>query len=212
MNGGINKMSVKSCEKIEKSQVVLTIEVGAPEFEAAIEKAYQKMRKKINVPGFRPGKAPRKIIEGMYGSGVFYEDAINEIYPEAYAQAIEQEKLDAVAWPKVEIVDVGKEGLTFKAVVTVRPEVKLGDYKDLTAEKNEVTISDEDIDNELKPFISRATRVVTVEREAKTAIPWSLISRAFRTACPLKAARPRATAWSWAPVPSCPASRSRSLA
>ena len=72
MNGGINKMSVKSCEKIEKSQVVLTIEVGAPEFEAAIEKAYQKMRKKINVPGFRPGKAPRKIIEGMYGAEVFF--------------------------------------------------------------------------------------------------------------------------------------------
>ena len=153
MNGGINKMSVKSCEKIEKSQVVLTIEVGAPEFEAAIEKAYQKMRKKINVPGFRPGKAPRKIIEGMYGSGVFYEDAINDLYPEAYAQAIEQEKLDAVAWPKVEIVDVGKEGLTFKALVTVRPEVKLGEYKGLTAEKAEVAISDEDVDNELKPFM-----------------------------------------------------------
>ena len=161
-------MSVKSCEKIEKSQVVLTIEVGAPEFEAAIEKAYQKMRKKINVPGFRPGKAPRKIIEGMYGSGVFYEDAINDLYPEAYAQAIEQEKLDAVAWPKVEIVDVGKEGLTFKALVTVRPEVKLGEYKGLTAEKAEVAISDEDIDNELKPFINRATRMVTVERAAET--------------------------------------------
>ena len=77
-------MSVKSCEKIEKSQVVLTIEVGAPEFEAAIEKAYQKMRKKINVPGFRPGKAPRKIIEGMYGVEVFFEEAINIAFPEAY--------------------------------------------------------------------------------------------------------------------------------
>ena len=160
-------MNVKSVEKQEKSTVELVIEVGKEEFEAAVEKVYKKQRGNISVPGFRKGHAPRKIIEGMYGSGVFYEDAINEIYPEAYAQAIEQEKLDAVAWPKVEIVDVGKEGLTFKAVVTVRPEVKLGDYKDLTAEKNEVTISDEDIDNELKPFISRATRVVTVEREAK---------------------------------------------
>ena len=103
----------------------------------------------------------------MYGSGVFYEDAINDLYPEAYAQAIEQEKLDAVAWPKVEIVDVGKEGLTFKALVTVRPEVKLGEYKGLTAEKAEVAISDEDIDNELKPFINRATRMVTVERAAE---------------------------------------------
>ena len=160
-------MNVKSVEKQEKSTVELVIEIGKEEFEAAVEKVYKKQRGKISVPGFRKGKAPRKIIEGMYGSGVFYEDAINDLYPEAYAQAIEQEKLDAVAWPKVEIVDVGKEGLTFKALVTVRPEVKLGEYKGLTAEKAEVAISDEDIDNELKPFINRATRMVTVERAAE---------------------------------------------
>lgn len=122
-------MNVKSVEKQEKSTVELVIEIGKEEFEAAVEKVYKKQRGKISVPGFRKGKAPRKIIEGMYGSGVFYEDAINDLYPEAYAQAIEQEKLDAVAWPKVEIVDVGKEGLTFKALVTVRPEVKLGESK-----------------------------------------------------------------------------------
>ena len=160
-------MNVKSVEKQEKSTVELVIEVGKEEFEAAVEKVYKRQRGKITVPGFRKGKAPRKIIEGMYGSGVFYEDAINDVYPEAYAQAIEQEKLDAVAWPKVEIVDVGKEGLTFKAVVTVRPEVKLGEYKGLTAEKPEVTVTDEDIDNELKPYDNRASRMVTVEREAK---------------------------------------------
>ena len=160
-------MNVKSVEKQEKSTVELVIEVGKEEFEAAVEKVYKRQRGKITVPGFRKGKAPRKIIEGMYGSGVFYEDAINDVYPEAYAQAIEQEKLDAVAWPKVEIVDVGKEGLTFKAVVTVRPEVKLGEYKGLTAEKPEVTVTDEDIDNELKPYVNRASRMVTVEREAK---------------------------------------------
>ena len=83
MNGGVRKMSVKSCEKLEKSQVALTIEVGAAEFQAAIEKAYQKMRRKINVPGFRPGKAPRKLIEKMYGAEVFYEEAINIAFPEA---------------------------------------------------------------------------------------------------------------------------------
>ena len=160
-------MNVKSVEKQEKSTVELVIEIGKEEFEAAVEKVYKKQRGKISVPGFRKGKAPRKIIEGMYGSGVFYEDAINDLYPEAYAQAIEQEKLDAVAWPKVEIVDVGKEGLTFKALVTVRPEVKLGEYKGLTAEKEEVKITDEDIDNELKPYINRASRMVTVEREAQ---------------------------------------------
>ena len=92
----------------EKSTVELVIEIGKEEFEAAVEKVYKKQRGKISVPGFRKGKAPRKIIEGMYGSGVFYEDAINDLYPEAYAQAIEQEKLDAVAWPKVEIVDVAR--------------------------------------------------------------------------------------------------------
>ncbi len=160
-------MNVKSVEKQEKSTVELVIEIGAEEFEAAVQKVYLKQRGKIMVPGFRKGKAPRKIIEGMYGSGVFYEDAINEVYPQAYADAVEQEKLDAVAWPKVEVVSVGKEGLTFKALVTVRPEVKLGEYKGLTAEKNEVTITDEDIDNELKPYINRATRMVTVEREAQ---------------------------------------------
>ena len=160
-------MNVKSVEKQEKSTVELVIEVGKDEFEAAVEQVYKKQRGRITVPGFRKGKAPRKIIEGMYGSGVFYEDAINEVYPKAYAEAIEQEKLDAVAWPKVEIVDVGKDGLTFKALVTVRPEVKLGEYKGLTAEKSAVTITDEDIDNELKPYINRATRMVTVEREAQ---------------------------------------------
>ena len=160
-------MNVKSVEKQEKSIVELVIEVSGEEFEAAIEKVYKKQRSKISVPGFRKGKAPRKIIEGMYGSGVFYEDAINEIYPEAYSQAVEQEKLDVVAWPQVEIQEVGKDGFTFKAKVTVRPEVKLGEYKGLTAEREEATVTDEDLDNELKPYINRATRAVTVEREAK---------------------------------------------
>ena len=160
-------MNVKSVEKQEKSAVQLVIEIGGEEFEAAVQKAYLKQRSKINVPGFRKGKAPRKIIEGMFGSGVFYEDAINELYPKAYAEAVEQEKLDVVSWPNVEIVEAGKDGLTFKATVTVRPEVKLGEYKGLTAEKEEVKITDEDIDNELKPYINRATRMVTVEREAQ---------------------------------------------
>ena len=157
-------MNVKSVEKQEKSTVELVIEIGKEEFEAAVEKVYKKQRGKISVPGFRKGKAPRKIIEGMYGSGVFYEDAINDLYPEAYAQAIEQEKLDAVAWPKVEIVDVGKEGLTFKALVTVRPEVKLGQYKGLQAPKTFNEVTDADIENELEPYIKRATRLVSVER------------------------------------------------
>ena len=159
-------MNVKSVEKQEKSKVELVIEVSREEFEAAIDKVYKKQRGKIAVPGFRKGHAPRKVIEGMYGSGVFYEDAINEIYPEVYSQAVKQENLDVVAWPEVEILDAGKDGFSFKAVVTVRPEVKLGEYKGLTAPKAEVNVTDEDIENELQPYIRRATRLVSVEREA----------------------------------------------
>ena len=94
-------MSVKSCEKVEKSQVVLTIEVGAAEFEAAVEKAYRKLRRKINVPGFRPGKAPRKIIEGMYGAEVFYEEAINIVSPRPMRS--EGAEPQVVGYPTVEL-------------------------------------------------------------------------------------------------------------
>lgn len=160
-------MNVKSVEKQEKNTVELVIEVSHEEFEAAIDKVYRKQRGKISVPGFRKGKAPRKVIEGMYGFGVFYEDAINESYIEYYEQAAKQAELDAVSWPQVEVLDVGKDGYTFKAVVAVRPEVTLGEYKGLTAEKEAVKVTDEDVENELKPFISRATRMVTVEREAR---------------------------------------------
>ena len=163
----IVNMNVKSVEKKEKSTVELIVEVGREEFEAAIEKVYKKQRGKISIPGFRKGHAPRKIIEGMYGPSVFYEDAINEIYPEAYATAVDQEKLDVVAWPETVIQEVGKDGFTFKATVTVRPEVKLGQYKGLTAPKEDVTITDEDVQGELRPYIQRATNLVSVDREAK---------------------------------------------
>ena len=168
MNGGINKMSVKSCEKIEKSQVVLTIEVGAPEFEAAIEKAYQKMRKKINVPGFRPGKAPRKVIEGMYGAEVFFEEAINIAFPDAYEAAVKEQELQVVGYPTVELVgECTKDGFTFKATTPVYPEVTLGEYKGLKAEKPEVKVLAADVDERLKELSDRNTRLVSVDREAK---------------------------------------------
>ncbi|MBC5717050.1 trigger factor [Flintibacter faecis] len=160
-------MKVTSVEKKEKSTVELTIQVEADAFEAAVQKAYEKERKNIGVPGFRKGKAPRKIIEGMYGTGVFYEEAINQVYPGAYAQAVEEQKLDDVGYPKIEIVEVGKDGLTFKALVSVRPEVKLGTYKGLTASKDVAKVTDKDVDEELKPYIDRATRLVSVDRAAQ---------------------------------------------
>ena len=160
-------MNVKSKENVENSAVELIIEVGAQEFEAALDKVYKKQRGSIAVPGFRKGKAPRKIIEGMYGSGVFYEDAINIVYPGAYEEAVKEQGLDDVGYPQTEVVEVGKEGFTFKALVSVRPEVKLGQYKGLTAPKAEPAVTDEDIENELKPYITRATRLVSVDREAQ---------------------------------------------
>ena len=160
-------MNVKSAEKKEKSTVELVIEVSAEEFDAAVEKAYRKNKGSISVPGFRKGKAPRKIIEKMYGAGVFYEEAVDEVYPTAYAQAVEQQGLDVVGYPSVEIVSVGPEGMTFKAVVPVKPEVKLGEYKGLTAPKAEVEVSEKDLDRELAPLVERASRMVSVDRESK---------------------------------------------
>ena len=161
-------MSVKSCEKVEKSQVALTIEVGAAEFQAAIEKAYQKMRKKINVPGFRPGKAPRKLIEGMYGAEVFFEEAINIAFPDAYDAAVKEQELQVVGYPSVELVgEATQDGFTFKAVVPVYPDVTLGEYKGLSAPKDEVKVSAADVDERIKSLLDRNTRLVSVEREAQ---------------------------------------------
>ena len=161
-------MTVKSCEKVEKSQVALTIEVNAAEFEAAVEKAYQKMRRKISVPGFRPGKAPRKMIERMYGAEVFFEEAINIAFPEAYEAAAEQEKLQIVGYPTVEMVgEVTKDGFTFKATVAVYPEVELGQYKGVSAVKEEVKVTADDVKERLNQMAEREARLVSVDRKVK---------------------------------------------
>ena len=160
-------MKVTNVEKKENSTVELTIQVEPDAFEAAVQKAYLKARKNIAVPGFRKGKAPRKIIEGMYGTAVFYEEAINDVYPAAYEEAVKEQNLEDMGHPVMDIVEVNKEkGLIFTALVSVRPEVTLKAYKGLTAPKAEVNITDEDIENELQPYIRRATRLVTAEREA----------------------------------------------
>ena len=161
-------MTVKSCEKIEKSQVALTIEVSAAEFEAAIEKAYQKMRKNINIQGFRPGKAPRKMIEKMYGAEVFFEEAINIAFPDAYEAAVKEQELQVVGYPEVDMLgECTKEGFTFTARVPVYPEVTLGEYKGLSAIKGEVKVTEEDVADRLQTLADRQTRLVSVEREAK---------------------------------------------
>ena len=160
-------MTVKSCEKLEKSRVALTIEVGAEEFEAAVNKAYLKMRGKMNIPGFRPGKAPRKMIDSMYGAEVFYEEAVNAILPDAYESAVDEQKLEVVGYPQVEIENVGKEGATFKCTVAVYPEVELGQYKGLEAVKAEVKVMAADVNARLKEMADRNSRLVAVERAVK---------------------------------------------
>ena len=126
------------------------------------------MRKKINVPGFRPGKAPRKIIEGMYGAEVFFEEAINIAFPDAYEAAVKEKELQVVGYPCVEMVgECTKDGFTFKATAPVYPEVTLGEYKGLSAPKDEVKVTAADVDERLKQLSDRNTRLVSVEREAK---------------------------------------------
>ena len=160
-------MTVKSCEKLEKSRVALTIEASAEEFEAAVNKAYLKMRGKINVPGFRVGKAPRKIIEKMYGEEVFYEEAVNIILPDAYEDAVKEQKLDVVGYPEVELESCTKDGVVFKCTVAVYPEVKLGQYKGLEAPKAEVKVVAADVNARLKEMADRNSRLVSVERAVK---------------------------------------------
>lgn len=162
-------MNVKSVEKLEKSQVAVTVEVTAEEFEAAVQKAYLKMRNKISVPGFRPGKAPRKMIEKLYGEGVFYSDAVDAALPDAYTQAIGSSGLDVVGYPEIEIVDdqIGKDGFTFKATVAVYPEVELGQYKGVSAVKEEVKVTADDVKERLNQMAEREARLVSVDRKVK---------------------------------------------
>ncbi len=159
-------MNLNKVEKQEKSIVELEIAVSKEEFESAMEKAYRKNVGRFNVPGFRKGKAPRKIIEKLYGRGIFFEDAINLSYPDAYDSAVAESKLDVVGRADIDIkeLDENGEGYVFTAKVPVRPEVKLGEYKGLTAEKREVAVTDDDIGEELSRLQKRASREETRDR------------------------------------------------
>ncbi|MBQ9767746.1 MAG: trigger factor [Lachnospiraceae bacterium] len=151
-------------EELGKSMVKLTIEVAADEFEKALETAYQKNKNKLSVQGFRKGKAPRSVIEKMYGVGVFYEDAANEAMPDAYEKAAVECGLDIVSRPEIDIVQIekGKEFI-FTATVAVKPEVTLGAYKGVEVDKVEVTVADEEIDAELARVREQNARILSVE-------------------------------------------------
>lgn len=157
-------MSLVENKNVATNKYELTIKIDAEKFEAAIEKAYRKNVKKIDVQGFRKGKAPRKIIEKMYGEGVFFEDAINDLYPLALQEAITESKLEIVARPEVEVKEVNKEeGVTFVATCVVKPEVSVKDYKGIEVEKEVKPVTDEDIDKKLQGMQERNGRMVDIE-------------------------------------------------
>lgn len=160
-------MSFKVEQLEEKNMLKLVIEASAEEFEAGLNAAYNKNKNKISVPGFRKGKAPRKMIEQLYGSQIFFEDAANEIIPDAYADAAKESGLDIVSQPKVSIeqLEAGKPFI-FAAEVAVRPEVELGEYKGVEVTKADAEVTDADVEEELKKVQDQNSRTVSVEDRA----------------------------------------------
>ena len=161
-------MELKNTVKQEHSVVALTIEITKAEFEAAKDKAFKKTGKNITVPGFRKGKAPRKMIEKLYGEGVFFEEAFNIIYPDAMEMAVEKSGIKPVGRADVDLGDPAEEGgLTIIAKVPVEPEVELGEYKGIEVEKETVKVLQADVKAELNRMAQRNARTETVERKAK---------------------------------------------
>lgn len=159
-------MSVQ-VEKLEKSMAKLTIEVSAEEFNAAIDKAYKKNRNRIAMPGFRKGKAPRAMIEKMYGAGIFYEDAANIIIPDAYENAAKESELEIVSQPEIAVEQIEKDKeFIFTATVATKPEVTLGDYKGIEVEKKTAEVTDEELTAEIDRVRESNSRMITVDDRA----------------------------------------------
>lgn len=154
-------------EKLEKNMAKLTIEVSAEDLDKAMEKAYQKQKSRISIPGFRKGKAPRKMIESMYGKGVFMEDAVNSLVPQEYSKAVADCDLEIVSQPEINVTQMepGK-ALIFTADVATKPEVTLGEYKGVEVPKTEIVVTDEEVDAEIKKEQDKNSRTVTVEDRA----------------------------------------------
>ena len=159
-------MSVQ-VETLGKSMAKLTIDVSAEEFETALDKAYKKNKNKISLPGFRKGKAPRAMIEKMYGTGVFYEDAANDLIPGAYESAAKESELEIVAQPSIDVTQIEKgKPFIFTATVAVKPEVTLGDYKGIEVEKKTAEVTDEELQAEIDKVRESNSRMITVEDRA----------------------------------------------
>ncbi|CAH2214700.1 trigger factor [Tepidibacter aestuarii] len=153
--------------KKEQNEVTLKITVEKDEFKKANDKAYDKLKGRFNIAGFRKGKAPKKLIEAQYGKGVFFDEAINIVFPEAYSKAIEDLKLDPVDRPELDVEEIGDDkDLVLIAKVTVKPEVKLGEYKGIEIEKIEYTVKEEDVDNKIEEMRNQNSRLINVEDRA----------------------------------------------
>ena len=151
-------------EKLEKNMAKLTIEASAEDLEKAIEKAYQKQKNRISIPGFRKGKVPRQMVEKMYGKEVFYEDAANELIPDAYDKALSECEEDIVSSPKIEVtqIEAGKP-FVFTATVALKPEVKLGKYKGVKIDKIDTEVTEEEVDAEINKERENSARNISVE-------------------------------------------------
>ena len=154
-------------EKMEKNMAKLTIEVSAEDLEKAMQSAYQKAKGRISIPGFRKGKAPRKMIEQMYGKGIFLEDAVNALIPEHYSKALSECELEIVSQPQIDVTQMepGK-ALIFTAEVAVKPEVTLGEYKGVEVPKAEIEVTEEEIEAAIKREQEKNSRTITVEDRA----------------------------------------------
>ena len=160
-------MSLKASTKVDPNRWELEVEVGAEQFEYAIARVFKREAKKIQIPGFRKGKAPRAFVEKYYGEQVFYEDAVNLLVPGAFEEAIKEAGLDAIQDDAdLEIVSIGKEGFTFKGKVTTKPEVSIADYKGIEVKKPKVDVTEEDVDKEVEKVRERNSRMITVEDRA----------------------------------------------
>lgn len=156
-----------SVEKLSSNKVKISFDIEAEKFEEAMQKSYLKNRGRVNVPGFRKGKAPRKLIENMYGEGVFYDDAFEALFPEAYDKAVEENALEPVDRPNVDIQQIGSgKSLQFTAEVFVRPDVTLGEYKGLKVERHEYPVTDEQVDAQVEQARQRAAREISIEDRA----------------------------------------------
>jgi trigger factor len=159
-------MSLTKSEVIEKNRYELQFSVDKATFDAAVNNVYRKQVKNIAVPGFRKGKAPRSIIEKMYGTGVFYEDAINDLIPDAYTEALKEAAIDAVGQPEFDVVSIDENGLVLSAKVYVKPEVEIKDYLGIEVEKEVTPVSDEDVDREIETIRERNSREIDVTDRA----------------------------------------------